>query len=182
LIQSKITERYIKALLDIAAQQGRTAEVEQELQHIDQLLKNNAEFMNLLLHPKISRLRKKKLLDDVFGGKISTTLKRFLDLLVEKKREALIGVLYEAYKQAADKLHGIVKATVNSAIDLTPEQQKKCKAVLEQKLKSTVHVQFAVDPGILGGLQIFIGNDVVDGSIRGRLNKLQKHMLELNVS
>jgi F0F1-type ATP synthase delta subunit len=45
-----------------------------------------------------------------------------------------------------------------------------------------VEVQFAVEAGILGGLQIFIGNDVLDGSIRGRLDKLQKHILERNVS
>jgi F-type H+-transporting ATPase subunit delta len=182
LIQSKITERYIKALLDIAAQQGRAEDVEGELYHVDQLLKSNTEFMHILLHPKISRLRKKKLLDDILGAKISETVKRFLDLLVEKKREAIIAVLYEAYKQAADRMRGIVKATVNSAIDLSPERQKKCKAVLEQKLKSTVEAQFAVDATILGGLQIFIGNDVLDGSIRGRLDKLQKHILELNVS
>jgi F-type H+-transporting ATPase subunit delta len=79
-------------------------------------------------------------------------------------------------------MRGIVKARVNSAIDLSPEQQHTCKAVLEKRLKSMVEVQFAVETGILGGLQIFIGNDVLDGSIRGRLDKLQKHILELNVS
>jgi F-type H+-transporting ATPase subunit delta len=182
LIQSKITERYVLALLDSAAQQGKTEEVERQLQYVDQLLKSNAEFMHILLHPKISRVRKKKLLDDLFGTRLTDTVKRFLHLLVEKKREAIIAVLYEAYKQDADRMRGIVKARVNSAIDLSPEQQHTCKAVLEKKLKSMVEVQFAVEAGILGGLQIFIGNDVLDGSIRGRLDKLQKHILEINVS
>jgi F-type H+-transporting ATPase subunit delta len=182
LIQSKITERYVLALLDLAARQGTTEEIEGQLQYVDRLLKSNAEFMHILLHPKISRLRKKKLLDDLFGKKLTATVSRFLHLLVEKKREAIIAVLYEAYKHDADRVRGIVKARVNSAIDLSPEQQQTCKTVLEKRLKSTVEVQFAVDAGILGGLQIFIGNDVLDGSIRGRLDKLQKHILELNVS
>ena len=182
MIQSKITERYVLALLDIAARQGSAEEVERQLQYVDQLLKSNAEFMHILLHPKISRLRKKKLLDGLFGTKLTPTVTRFLHLLIEKKREAIIAVLYEAYKHDADRMRGIVKARVNSAIDLSTEQRQTCKTVLEKKLKSTVEVQFAVDAGILGGLQIFIGNDVLDGSIRGRLDKLQKHILELNVS
>lgn len=182
MIQSKITERYVLALLDSAARQGTTEEVEGQLQQVDRLLKGNAECMHILQHPKISRLRKKKLLDDLFGKKLTPAVTRFLHLLVEKKREAIIPVLYEAYKQDADRRRGIVKARVNSAIDLSPQQRQTCKTVLEKRLKSTVEVQFAVDSGILGGLQIFIGNDVLDGSIRGRLDKLQKHILERNVS
>ena len=182
MIQSKITERYVLALLDIAAQQKKTEEIEGQLQYVDRLLKSNVEFMHILLHPKISRLRKKKLLDDLFGTRLSATVTRFLHLLVEKKREAVIAVLYEAFKHDADRMRGIVKARVNAAIDLSPEQQNTCKAALEKRLKSTVEVQFAVDAAILGGLQIFIGNDVLDGSIRGRLDKLQKHILERNVS
>jgi F-type H+-transporting ATPase subunit delta len=182
LIQSKITLRYIRAILDIAAAQGKTDAVEAELQNIDQLLKSNPAFMNLLLHPKISRLRKKKLLDDTFGARFSALVKSFLHLLVEKKREELIPVLFEEYKKAADRLRGIVKATVKSAIDLSDKQCQNLKAALEKRLSSTVELQFEVDRAILGGMQIFIGNDIIDGSIRGRLDKLQKYLLELSVS
>ena len=182
MIQSKITERYVLALLDIAARQGTTDEVEAQLKLVDRLLKENQEFMNIMLHPKISRQRKNKLLDDLFGKKLSATVLRFLHLLVEKKREAIIAVLHDAYKHDADRMRGIVKARVNSAIDLSPEQRQTCRAALEKKLNSTVDVQFSVDAAILGGLQIFIGNDVLDGSIRGRLDRLQKHILEGTVS
>jgi F-type H+-transporting ATPase subunit delta len=182
LIQSKITERYVLALLDIAARQGTTGQIEEQLQYVDRLLKSNAEFMHILLHPKISRLRKKKLLDDLFGARLAAVVRRFLHLLVEKKREAIIPILYEAFKHDADRKRGVVKARVNAAIDLSPEQQNSCKAALEKRLQSTVEVQFSVDAAILGGLQVFIGNDVLDGSIRGRLDKLQKHILEGNVS
>ena len=84
MIQTRIISRYISALLEIAAAQGKTVDIEQELQLVDQLLKENPELLNMLLHPKISRMRKKKLLDDILGTRISAEARSFLHLLVEK--------------------------------------------------------------------------------------------------
>jgi F-type H+-transporting ATPase subunit delta len=53
---------------------------------------------------------------------------------------------------------------------------------MEKTTSRTVKIAYAVDAALLGGLQVFIGNEILDGSIQGRLNRLQKHLLELNVS
>jgi F-type H+-transporting ATPase subunit delta len=182
LIQTRIIGRYVSALLDLAAAQGKTADVEKELQLIDQLLKANPELLSMLLHPKISRLRKKKLLDDMLGARVSAAVKSFLHLLVEKKREGIIPFLFEEFKKAADRLRGIINATVKTAIELSADQQQKLQNVMEKTTKRTVKIAYAVDTSLLGGLQVYIGNEILDGSIQGRLSRLQKYLLELNVS
>jgi len=182
LIQTRIISRYISALLDIAAAQGKTADVEQELQLLDQLLRKNPEFLNMLLHPKISRMRKKKLLDEVLGTHVSPDVRSFLHLLVEKKREGIIPFLCDEFKKAADRLRGVINATVKSAMELSADQKQKLQGVMETTTSRTVKIAYAVDTALLGGLQVFIGNEILDGSIQGRLNRLQKHLLERNIS
>jgi F-type H+-transporting ATPase subunit delta len=182
LIQTRIISRYISALLEIAAAQGKTADIEQELQLVDQLLKENPELLNMLLHPKISRMRKKKLLDDILGTRISAEARSFLHLLVEKKREGIIPFLFDEFKKAADRLRGVINATVKSAMELSSDQKQKLQSVMETTTSRTVKIAYAVDVALLGGLQVFIGNEILDGSIKGRLNRLQKHLLERNVS
>ena len=182
MIQTRIIGRYISALLDLAAAQGKTADVEQELQLIDQLLKKNPELLNMLLHPKISRLRKKKLLDDILGTRVSAAVRNFLHLLVEKKREGIIPFLCEEFKKAADRLRGVINATVKSAIELSAAQKQKLQSVMEKTTSRTAKIAYTVDTALLGGLQVHIGNEILDGSIQGRLSRLQKYLLELNVS
>ena len=182
MIQTRIISRYISALLEIAAAQGKTADIEQELQLVDQLLKENPELLNMLLHPKISRMRKKKLLDDILGTRISAEARSFLHLLVEKKREGIIPFLFDEFKKAADRLRGVINATVKSAMELSSDQKQKLQSVMETTTSRTVKIAYAVDVALLGGLQVFIGNEILDGSIKGRLNRLQKHLLERNVS
>ena len=182
MIPTRISGRYIRALLEIAAAQEKTADVERELQLLDQLLKANPELLNLLLHPKISRLRKKKLLDDILGTRVSASVRNFLHLLVEKKREGIIPFVFEEFKKAADRLRGIINATVKSAIELSASQKQKLQSVLEKTTSSIVTIDYALDTAILGGLQVHIGNEILDASIHGKLNRLQKYLLELNVS
>jgi F-type H+-transporting ATPase subunit delta len=182
LIQTRIIGRYISALLDIAAAQGKTAGVEQELQLLNQLLRENPELLNMLLHPKISRVRKKKLLDDILGSRISPEVRNFLHLLVEKKRESIIPFLGEEFIKAADRLRGVVNATVKTAMELSADQKQKLQRVMEKTTSRTVKLAYTVDTALLGGLQVFIGNEILDGSIQGRLNRLQKYLLERNVS
>jgi len=182
LIPTRIINRYINALLDIAAARNITADVEQELRLVHQLLQENPDLLNMLLHPKISRLRKKKLLDEVLGKTVSAPVRNFLHLLVEKKREGIIPYVGEEFKKAADRQRGIIHATVKSAMELSAEHRQKLQTVMEKMTRSTVRIAFEIDAALLGGLQVYIGNGILDGSIQGRLNRLQKYLLERNVS
>ena len=103
-------------------------------------------------------------------------------MLVEKKREGIIPFLFEEFKKAADRLRGVIKATVKTAIELSADQKQKLQGVLEKNTRSTVTIDYALDTAILGGLQVYIGNEILDASIHGKLNRLQKYLLELNVS
>lgn len=182
MIPKRIINRYINALLGIAAAQNITADVERELRLVQQLLQENPDLLNMLLHPKISRLRKKKLLDEVLANTVSAPVRNFLHLLVEKKREGIIPYVGEEFKKAADCLRGIIHATVKSALELSSEQRQKLQTVMEKMTRSTVRIAYEIDAAILGGLQVYIGNGILDGSIQGRLNRLQKYLLERNVS
>ena len=67
-------------------------------------------------------------------------------------------------------------------MELSAAQQHKLQSVMEKNTSRTVKIAYAVDAALIGGLQVYVGNEILDGSIRGRLSRLQKYLLELNVS
>jgi F-type H+-transporting ATPase subunit delta len=123
-------------------------------------------------------VNKKRLLRELLGDSSPELLKHFVDYVVDKKRERIFSFLYEEYKIAAAQLKGIVSAKVKSAIELSKQQSENISGLLEQKLNNKVELECEIDEKLIGGLQVFLGSYIIDGSVKGRLDKLHKKLLE----
>ncbi len=177
MIERKVTLRYVRGLIEAAKAKNCVDEVLNALKSADGIIKENKAVTEIFYNPTISRDRKKKLLRELFPEKIPDLLERFICYIIHKKRERILELIYKEYVVASDKLRGIIRAKVISASGLTTEQIESMKAELEKRLKKKIEVEHELDRTVLGGVKIFIGTNVIDGSVTGRLDRLQKHLL-----
>jgi F-type H+-transporting ATPase subunit delta len=174
----RITRRYVKGFLQAAVESDCVEPVEKTLKDFDRVFRENKEISEIISHPTVPRKNKKRLLQGLLGDGSPELLKHFVDYVVDKKRERILSFLYEEYKIAAGQLKGIVSAKVRSAIELSKQQSENITGLLEQKLNNKVELECEIDEKLIGGLQVFLGSYIIDGSVKGRLDKLHKKLLE----
>ena len=174
----RVTRRYVKGFLQAAVESDCVEPVEKSLKEFDRVFSENREISEIISHPTVPRVNKKRLLRGLLGDSSPELLKNFVDYVVDKKRERIFSFLYEEYKIAAAQLKGIVSAKVKSAIELSKQQSENIAGLLEQKLNNKVELECEIDENLIGGLQVFLGSYIIDGSVKGRLDKLHKKLLE----
>jgi F-type H+-transporting ATPase subunit delta len=170
---------YAKALVGAAEKLGQTAEVLEELGSlVDDVLDRLPLFDQALGSPRISQDEKVAMIDRSFGGKMSPTLLNFLKVVARHER---LGVL-RAIRRAADKLYnqlrGRVEVSVETAAPLNSKLRDTISARLAQLLGREVVLSTDVDPDLLGGLVVRVGDTVYDGSLAGKLNRMRSTTLE----
>jgi len=178
VIEPRVTKRYVQGLIQVASDARCVDELEQELKWVDDIFARTPHLLAMLARPTVSRSRKKELIKAVLGATTSPLLRRFLDYVVDKKREGLLPHLYKQYQQEADELRGIVRARVKAATALSPQQQDLLAQKIAGVLGKRVECTCETDGTLLGGLQVVIGTYIIDGSVTGRLSRLHKHLLE----
>ncbi len=177
MISRRVAKRYINGLLQVAQQQNKVEEVEKALAAIDGMIRDRADLRDVLFHPTIPRQHKKSLLHKLMGD-CPDLFKRFVDFVVDKKRERIFECAYEEYRDSADHLRGVVRGRIKSATALTGDQEQLLATELGRTLGKKVVLDYEVDAGMLAGMQVFIGSYIVDGSLTSRLNRLHKHLLD----
>ena len=174
----RVTRRYVKGFLQAAVESDCVEPVEKSLKEFDRVFRENREISEIISHPTVPRVNKKRLLRELLGDSSPEILKHFVDYVVDKKRERIFSFLYEDYKIAAAQLKGIVSAKAKSAIELSKQQSENITGLLEQKLNNKVELECEIDEKLIGGLQVFLGSYIIDGSVKGRLDRLHKKLLE----
>ena len=177
MIDRKITMRYVKGLIEAASHQNCVDEVGMALKAFDSLIRQHEDVTDIICNPTVPREQKKKFIAGLLPAATHELLSRFFDHVIEKKREKILESVHKEYIIAADTLHGIIRAKVISAIELTEKQVDSLKTEMEKVLKMKVELEFVVDQSITGGVKIHMGTNVIDGSITGRLDSFQKHLL-----
>ncbi len=173
----RVAKRYAAALFGIAARDGILDAVSQDLTLIERFLADVPYLRAVLFQPQVPEARKVALANEAFGDRITATSLNFLRLLVHKRREDMIGACIADFRALYDAHLNRVEATATTAVPLTPEQAERLTASLRQLTGKTVHLALQIDPAILGGTVVRLGDTVIDGSIRGRLARLEQQLL-----
>lgn len=168
-----VARRYAKALYEIALQDGRTVEVEQELQMLVSAL-NDESVQKFLLSPNISRSEKWNVLEGVLGDKLSKPVVSMARLLVERERTDVLPDILDAYVKITGEALGLADAIVYTAHPLTDEEQHAIESEFGAMLNKKIRVQSHLDKGLLGGIKVRIGDVIYDGSLSGKLERLEK--------
>ena len=168
---------YANALLETAATEERLKALLQESESVLSVFKASPELSHFLTDPGTGRREKLAGLKDIFEGCLSPELSGLFEVALEKGREAeLAGILQTFVKAAKEKL-GICTAYVTTPTAVTAAE----KARIEKKLNDTVpcrtlEISYIVDPKLIGGMMIRVGDRVVDSSVRSKLNSLKREL------
>lgn len=169
-----VAKRYAKALFEVARERGKVAEVERELRAVVEAIGQTPDYAKLLVHPNIDASVKASMLKQAFEGKVSEEVMNTLQLLVQRGRESILNDLAEHFSQIANDALGQAQAKVYTPFPLTAEESERIAAKFGAITGKTIRVENVVDPSLLGGFQVRIGDRLYDGSLSGKLQRLQK--------
>ena len=172
------TSLYGQSLYDLAAEEGFSEEILKQMEAVNAILRENPDYITLLLEPSIPRRERMGLLEEAFKDQIHPYLLNFLMILLENNLLRGFGSCCRTFRESYNKDHGIEEATVTSAVKLTDAQAESLKSKLEQISGKTVVLTQKVDSGVLGGLKVEIGGRLLDGTVMGRLADLRKKVSE----
>jgi F-type H+-transporting ATPase subunit delta len=170
---------YAKALLGAAEKAGQTDGVLAELESlVTDVLEKLPDFDEALRTPRIAHEEKVRLLDRVFGGKMSPLLLNFLKVVSQHERLDCLRAIERAARTLYNQLRHRVEVLVESATPISNQLQYTIASRLKQVLGRDVVLSTDVNPDLLGGLVVRVGDTVYDGSLAGRLKQMQAVTLE----
>lgn len=182
-MRGPVAGRYAAALYEIASEEkvltkykSKVDEIEDELKAIEQVIAENADLQKLLYHPQITPAAKKELLDKLFKGKISEVTGNFLALLVDRRRETFFTDIVAEYIALANAGRNIVAAQVTSAVELNDKEKGELKQILGTLAGQKVETSFTVDPSLIGGVVVRMGDKIIDGSVKTRLATMRESL------
>lgn len=168
------TLAYAEALFGVARAEGTLGEVEDELFRFSRTLQGSDELRDALTDPGIPASRRQQIVEDLLGGKASPTTVALVSLVVGTGRaRELPAIIRELVEMSAAEANKAV-AEVRSAVPLSDDQTERLAKVLGEATGRQVTVKVIVDPSVLGGVVAQVGDTVIDGSIRTRLDRLRK--------
>ena len=168
--------RYARALLELALAQGAGEEVRRGLRETVRLLAAQPELRVVLLHPAIGAEKKRAVVEAVWKGE-HALVRRLVLLLAERERVDLLPDLERVYSQLWNAQRGVVEAEALSVRPLDEAQRKALVDALKRLSGREVELTAQVAPDILGGVVVRMDGKVYDGSVRGRLRALRRHLI-----
>ncbi len=177
MIEPRIVRRYATALFNAASKAGIIDQVESDLGLISYVLESSPRLTEALQAPLVPAENKRAILESIFGGKVHEITLSYLNLLVDKRREEAMIATEAAYIDLANEARGIITVDVTSAVELTPEEAARLKAKLSAMTGKVAELAVRVDPSIIGGVIVKIGDRVIDGSVKGQLAALREELL-----
>ena len=172
----KIARRYAQAFFISSLKAKTIAKDIEEINLVVEYLKVHKKLFTILYHP-FSRYELKEGILTQATANVSTEVKNFLFILLQKNRIKILPEIYNQLIFFQDKYLEIEKGEVLSVVHLTDEEQNKVIDKLQKLLNKKVILNFNLDKNLLGGLLIKVGNKVIDGSIKGSLKKLKESLI-----
>jgi F-type H+-transporting ATPase subunit delta len=173
----EIARVYASALFGAAKDRGKLDAIREQLGQFADALSENRELQLFFFSPYFSSAEKNDGLKRAVAD-AEPELLNFLELLIEKHRMPVIFRIRRHYDALWAKENKLLGVTVTSAVELDPEVVQRIGSEIEQQTGNQVELQSRVDPDILGGLVLQVGNMVLDTSIRNRLEKLRKSVAQ----
>jgi len=177
MIEPRIVRRYAAALFARARNADIIDRIESDLGLVSFTLTSCPDLMDAMTSPVVPAEKKHAIIKGVFGGKVHEITLSYLDLLVSKRREEAAAATESEFVDMANEARGIVDADVTTAVQMSEEQELALRAKLSVVTGKNVQIKLAVDPGMIGGVEVRIGDRVIDGSIRGQLAALREQLL-----
>lgn len=172
---------YATALLELADERGQTSGVVESALGVLQVLRENLTLIQQVESPHLTRAQAKDMISGCFSGKVEDDVLTFLKLLIDRDRFGSVIDILEAVVEITDRKSGLVNVQVCSAEALDPVTAQQISRSLGAIFGEGIVMHTSVDPDMLGGLQVRVGDYLIDGSVRRHLKEMKKRILEAPV-
>lgn len=176
MADSKVARRYAGALFVTAQKHDVIKSVEDDLIAIASLLESDQKFRDFMLSPRVGRDEKIRIAEKLFSDRITALTMQALRLMLTKRRQAEIMSVRDEFISLRREHGSVSYVQVSSAEALEPDQKNAIVSKLEQKTSKTVEADFRIDPRLIGGVKVQIGDYVLDGTVSGSLRRLEEKL------
>ena len=168
------TSAYARAMFDVARAEGDLARIGDELFRFARALEGSDELREALTDPHLPASRRQQIVEDLLGGKADPSTIALVGMAVGTGRARELPAIIDSLVAMSAAQANRAVAEVRSAIDLSDDQRTRLAAAIESATGKQVEVKVVVDPTILGGIVTTVGDTVLDGSVRTRLERLKQ--------
>lgn len=167
---------YARALFEVARAEGTLDEVEDELFRFARSYESSADLRQALTDEQIPAAKRQAIVEDLLGGRATATTTQLVSMVVGSGRGRDLPAIIDKLVARAASSKQLELAEVRSAVPLTADQQERLSAALVNATGKQVSLKVVVDPSVLGGLVATIGDTVIDGSVRTRIDQLKSRL------
>jgi F-type H+-transporting ATPase subunit delta len=172
-----VANRYANAIFELGKEQNMLESLEKELQIVKEVFTEDENLNKLLNHPKISKQEKKNIVKEVLPA-VSETVYNTLYLLIDRHRQNLVPELVEAFIKLSEEERGTAKAVLVSAKELSQEEINEVNKVTAEIVgKQSLEIETVIDPSVIGGVKLKIGNRIFDGTIKSKLERIERELI-----
>ena len=177
MAKTKTAKRYAKALFDLALETGRLDRIWGDLTSLSQIIQDSVELVHFLEDPLLSAHRKRSILIELFEDKLDRLTFQFIVFLVDKKRITLLQPCCTAFDDLYYKYKGILRVSIISAKPLSDKHTASIDNKLKEKFQKEIESCVIVDPKLLGGFRIIVGDQVLDFSLQTQLQRIKQNII-----
>lgn len=176
-----VSRTYSEALFEVALEENKVDLFLDEISFVSDTFKLHPEFFEIFKTPLVRVDEKKKIIEEVFGSKLSEEMNNFLKIVIDKRRGHFIDQIKSEYEKRVDQHKGVINAVAKTAVPLSHED----KEILQNKLSvltgKDVKLSNDIDENVIGGILVKIGDKVIDGTIKGRLEEMKESLSQIIV-
>ena len=169
----RVASRYAKSLLDLAIEKGTLEQVRQDMLLLDKTVQQNRDYQLMLKNPIIKHDKKLAILKAIFDGKVSPMTSLFLEIVTKKNREAVLESVPKEFENQYNLKMNIQRATITTAVPLDAAQREEFNRMVAARTGKTIQLEEKIDPSLIGGFVLTIGDKQVDDSIKSSLQRLR---------
>ncbi|QCR24195.1 ATP synthase F1 subunit delta [Pontibacter sp. SGAir0037] len=174
----RVASRYAKSLIELAEEKGVLEQVNEDMKLFSNIVSQNRDFKLLLRNPIVKSDKKLAVINGIFKGKVQDMTLSFFNIVARKNRESLLDVVASEFKTQYNLRKGIQKATVTSAAPLTPALRQELAQRLANQTGKAVELEEIVDPSLIGGFVLRIGDQQIDSSVKYKIRKLKNNFTD----
>lgn len=182
MLNKSVARRYAEAFFSIAQEHEKIDAYQEELELVAKTIEEVENLSEYLGHLIIPAQEKKDVINKIFAEQISPITLNFLLMIIDKRREAYIGSIVEEFKELADISRNIAKAELFSAQEVSEDNVKTLAEQLSASTGKTVYLKQTIDPSLIGGIKIRIGDQIIDGTVAKKLEMLKLKLLQTKLS
>ena len=170
-------KQYSEAIFNVASQSNSETAVRDSLSFLSDSIKHLPELRSFLLSKRVSSSDKSKALGAIFLERCHTIVIEFIAMIEKENIVRLIPLLKKYYSTLLFMKKNVVNVNADIAIDIGNDKKNEFKIMLDKALNKDSELSFHVDPKLLGGIRLRVGNELIDASLKNHLNKLRHEML-----